>query len=809
MAYPTVEPDCIRGLARRVAEIAAEPRSMDAGAMKMGRIAFRGALALAFTVFLALPARAAEPDTAGDAGGWRPVGISGGGSMFGPAISPVDPRLMIINCDMSGAYRSADGGRNWRMIHHAQLGGNTFCRPAFHPTEARTVFAASGWSGNLKVSRDAGVTWADIGNLPAGLKGEIAIDPGEPKMMLAGVRDEVWRSADGGLTWARCAGPKGAAAGFHFDQTSPSGRRRCFAATAEGVWRSDDGGANWAEKSAGLPWRGMRSFAGGSSAAGNVCALYGAVPSREQDGKFAGGVFRSTDGGEIWESAMGEGINKDVRAADPWAMGGIAEYRWVLATDAKPLTVYALNTNTGVKPPHHATVYRSDDGGRTWRATFTPDQRFGGLNVELDWRTAGAGQFYQEVPFGAAVCPSDPDRVVFCGSMGCYLTEDGGKSWRSGHTARAAGDAGKGPDSRWLCNGLVVTSTWHYYADPFEPRRRYIAYTDIGFARSTDAGASWMWWGPGRWAPWQNTCYELAFDPETRGRVWGAFSNVHDIPNDNVISGRHKADRPGGVCLSADFGTIWKPCGTGQPAAPATAVVLDPGSRAGARTLYAAFFDQGVYKSVDDGATWTKAGKGLGAPGNMRVCRLHRHPDGTLFALVTAKREGKRFIPEGPGLYRSTDGAAIWEPAGASRPLLWPKDFAVNPRDSRTIYVAAADAGAEKQGGLYRTSDGGKTWTLLARKGPEHFGVALHPRRPGWIYMTLCEGAPGSGLWLSRDDGASWAPFDDLPFRNIQRVEFVPGEESVIYVTTFGGSVWRGPEEPRGGGTVGGVNGEL
>ena len=52
---------------------------------------------------------------------WQPIGISGGGGMFAPAISPANPNLMMLNCDMSAAYISEDGGRNWRMIHHAQL----------------------------------------------------------------------------------------------------------------------------------------------------------------------------------------------------------------------------------------------------------------------------------------------------------------------------------------------------------------------------------------------------------------------------------------------------------------------------------------------------------------------------------------------------------------------------------------------------------------------------------------------------------------------------------------------------------------
>ena len=60
---------------------------------------------------------------------WEPVGLSGGGGMFSPAISPADPDLMMLNCDMSAAYLSEDGGRNWRMIHHAQLRSDTRCRP--------------------------------------------------------------------------------------------------------------------------------------------------------------------------------------------------------------------------------------------------------------------------------------------------------------------------------------------------------------------------------------------------------------------------------------------------------------------------------------------------------------------------------------------------------------------------------------------------------------------------------------------------------------------------------------------------------
>ena len=47
---------------------------------------------------------------------WEPIGLSGGGGMFAPAISPADPNLMMLNCDMSAAHISEDGGHNWRMV---------------------------------------------------------------------------------------------------------------------------------------------------------------------------------------------------------------------------------------------------------------------------------------------------------------------------------------------------------------------------------------------------------------------------------------------------------------------------------------------------------------------------------------------------------------------------------------------------------------------------------------------------------------------------------------------------------------------
>ena len=101
---------------------------------------------------------------------------------------------------------------------------------------------------------------------------------------------------------------------------------------------------------------------------------------------------------------------------------------------------------------------------------------------------------------------------------------------------------------------------------------------------------------------------------------------------------------------------------------------------------------------------------GLGHPENMRVSRVFLHTDGTLLAMICAKRPAQRkpLISEGVGLYRSIDGAETWRKVKMSKLFLYPKDFTVHPRDSKRILVGTCDANWEdKSGGLYQSENGG------------------------------------------------------------------------------------------------------
>ena len=399
--------------------------------------------------------------------------------MFSPAISPADPNLMMLNCDMSAAYISEDGGHNWRMINHAQLRSDTRCRPGFHPSDSNIIYASS--RGQLRISHDRGRTFTPIGDLRESLYGEIAINLSNPKVMLIGTRDGRCRlSRDGGTTWTLCSGPEGQIVGFHVDRTRHG--HTMFAATEKGIWRSEDNGWTWTDKTNGLPWKQIQGFAGASNRMDDIIMLYCTVSSKDKGGVYKGGVYSSRDRGQTWQQAMGRGINIETTKTDQWAYSSISHYRQILATDKNPLTVYVLNTSTGFNPPHHETVYRSDNGGKSWRATYFQDPRFEHYNVAPNYVTASAGQSFKggDTPFGAAICNTDPNRLILVWSQS-YITHDGGTTWFNGDTYPAPGQEVKA-GCAWVCSGLVVTTTWDYYIDPFEANRHYIAYTDIGFA---------------------------------------------------------------------------------------------------------------------------------------------------------------------------------------------------------------------------------------------------------------------------------------------------------------------------------------
>jgi len=743
-----------------------------------------GAISLLLSTFLPATASADQQE-------WVSVGLGGGGGIYVPVSSPHDPNLMFCASDMSGVYRSTDGGRSWRMLHWRQLSGAYACPVVFHPTDSNVMYCVQGpWSKPvLKVSRDRGLTWKPLTDqmpwfdkLPQSVL--LGIGP-EGKVLLVSSQKGTFRSDDEGKSWTQVTGISGKVLAFFCEP--PDVGPYWYAATASGVFRSRDRGRTWRRCPAQPPGKPIVAFCGGADRKTGEVALYASVAIKEVNGKFAGGIFRSTDRGATWQSVMGKGINTAFRRRRDGTV--LPQYPYIGMASNQTRTVYAFCYSPGMPPPNHTTIYRTDDGGRTWRATLFLRPSFKCRNVELSWIWYDRG--HGERPLGFSVNAVNSNYVAFTNAMEIYVTDNGGKTWRQAYSRCAAGKPG--PGKAWQSIGLEMTTTWHVRFDPRDRNRMYICYTDIGFARSLDRGKTWYW--AARGSPWKNTFYDIAFDPDRPGVIYAACADEHDIPSWKM------ADRiygSGGVCISTDYGKTWRPISKGLPKVGAcTAIELDPNSPPDSRTLYVAFYGGGIFKSTDGGKTWVPKNNGLKVDQNDHFTDVKLHRDGTLFALCGAKKRGRYTPVACGGLFKSTDGGETWIDLTEGMNLYLPYGFDVDPTDSNIIWLCvSAVPRRHAEAGVYKSTDGGKTWQKLKidwpAGGPSYVHAkypSIDPYNPDRVWVSTGT----HGLIVTTDGGKTWMPVSGVPFRGVNRVTVDPENHDVIWLSTFGGGVWRGP----------------
>ena len=381
-----------------------------------------------------------------------------------------------------------------------------------------------------------------------------------------------------------------------------------------------------------------------------------------------------------------------------------------------------------------------------------------------------------------------------------YLSRDGGNSWKQVMDVPVGVQPGD-PGFRYACNGLEVTSCWQYLFDPFDRDRRYIAYTNIGFARSVNADKTWIWSAAG--CPWSNTFYQVVFDPKIKGRLYAATSNRHDIPHWTQTDS-NRPGHAGGVCVSDNGAITWRVLGTGLPKLPCTSLCIDPKTTEAPLTFYATLYGDGVYKSTEQ---WPDLGQEVRGNSVIRTTRtLTRSRCIRKRATSSARSPPAASAPAASPcpaeLWKSADGGESWANITKDLHLHWPGGFALHPDNPDIIYLTAATAPAGPEGGVYKTIDGGKAWTHViadadfAKSAPPSyvhcFFIHLHPDHPDQLYA----GTVGHGLWFSPDAGKTWKRFDRIPFAACQNATFDPEDRSIMYVSTFGGGVWKGPSAP-------------
>ena len=224
------------------------------------------------------------------------------------------------------------------------------------------------------------------------------------------------------------------------------------------------------------------------------------------------------------------------------------------------------------------------------------------------------------------------------------------------------------------------------------------------------------------------------------------------------------------------------------------AFAVDPTDRT---KYYVGVASGGVWKTVNSGTTWTPVFDNEGAFSIGAVALDPKNPS-TVW-VGTGERNSQRSVGYGDGVYRSDDGGKSWRNMGLKTSEHIGR-IAIDPRDSNVVFVAAQgplwSAGGER--GLYKTTDGGKTWKAVITIG-ENTGVTdvvIDPSDPDTMYAaswqrrrhfyTLINGGPESAIYKSTDGGNTWSKLrSGLPPGDLGRIglSISPANTSVVYAT--------------------------
>lgn len=733
-------------------------------------------LALGLLPFVSLAQPAPGPH-------WASIGPGGGGWIQSIACDPRDPDTIYVGCDVGGYYLSRDAGRTW-TIHNTGLNCYYIECIAVHPQDSRTLLLGS--PGGIFKSMDQGMTWqwkrdgfpeAQLYSWSAPI-GALCFDPTRPNVLYAGIgrpregrdgKGQVYKSEDCGESW-RPITPAGVLdPGAIASDLEVSGDGKVILyATNKGLYRSEDGGATWRLSIEGLPHGDVREVAFAPS---DPQVVYCTVrTTARDDAAFNGGVFRSGDGGRTWE-ARREGLaNRVGKSGQPSQM--TSNYKEIVVDPRDPDTVYV-----GDCAWVSAGVSKSTDGGRTW--TRTCNRQATGGNMNYGWITMW-GPSVECLALSAA----RPDRVVFGTSGQVYLTDDGAATWQQRYCRQE-------PDGRFATTGLEVTCARDIVPDPHVPGKYYFGYMDIGLLITEDSGATFRRCVQGM--KFNGTCFSVTPDPDVPGKVWACTGNW--------------GSNDGDVCCSLDGGATWARVGTpetGLPNGQTKSLLADPTSPAGQRRLYVLSNGNGVFCSEDDGATWRAVNEGLpeASRGKARGLVMDgADPRHLIVALAGAPSAGA-------GLYETRDGAAHWQKLDAQIPDAAGKatplpvgdvfDLKAAPGGLTALYLCQRESwdrgvtpNAALPGGLFRSTEGGKSWARVYDFRFTHV-VAISPEDPRIVYVGTTDhpyhdGCRAPGIFESTDGGDTWRPVNgDVVNTNISCILVEPRKPSRLWIGTAG-----------------------
>jgi len=325
-----------------------------------------------------------------------------------------------------------------------------------------------------------------------------------------------------------------------------------------------------------------------------------------------------------------------------------------------------------------------------------------------------------------------PQTVYVMTSGHVYKTTDGGSHW---HATATIGNG-------WMGTNVTLT------ADPRHPGTLY-AGTGSAVYKTVDGGSNWRPSNRGLFERPRPTFPEGT--PGTRwfngGKGWVIALAVDPTKTNVVYAG---SDR---VSKSSDGGHSWKtvfpPHSRRYSRRNVSALAIAPTRPEAIYAITGDFADgrTSIYRSTDAGTTWhaTTSVRGTNAYGFATALAVDpRHP-ATVYAAIGANvlkttNAGKTWQRIGDGLPYATG-----HPGGGVNAL------AIDPRRTGTVYAALT------QGGIYKTTNGGQTWTRTIYSNADVYAVAVDPARPATIYAAGAGAYPEPRILRSTTSGHTWA----------------------------------------------------
>lgn len=275
---------------------------------------------------------------------------------------------------------------------------------------------------------------------------------------------------------------------------------------------------------------------------------------------------------------------------------------------------------------------------------------------------------------------------------------------------------------------------------------------------------------------------------------------IHDLaalPDDPATL--YVASASGGLWKTTNHGVTWESLFDDQPVSTFGEVEIAPSNpniiwvgTGEQNNRQSTSWGNGVYRSLDSGETWTH----LGLVETRHIGGLVVHPQNPDVAYVAAL--GNLWAPsEERGLYRTVDGGQSWEKVLYIDEFTGVVDVVMDPSDPNTLYAAAYQRmrrswgfnGGGPGSGIYKTTDGGDSWTELTNGIPEgpkgRIGLAIARTNPDRLMALIQHDDSGAqGTYRSENGGESWVRVNELNPRPMyySQIFIDPSNEDRVYV---------------------------